>query len=354
MKVLYYVSGHGYGHISRSYEVIKYLLSRNDITNVTVSSARIDFIKDSHPKLKTRRILMDVGVFQKDSISLDVDKTRMALEEFESQKNDLLNGEIAYAKKEDFHLIISDSASLPLVMGVELKIPALFLGNFTWDFIYRNFASHHPYFRVIANTIQIEYSFATSAIQLPFTCPMEGFLETHPIGLIGRHSHLTKKEARKKYGFRDGEKYFLFSFGAYGLEGMTWNWNEKPSNWHIIINNMPSLTSPNFINIETDHYPDLVNACDYVVTKPGYGIVSEAILSNTPIIYTDRGDFAEYPYLVEGMKKYHLSGYLSKEDLFRFQFHNSMEEIKDQESNPNRKNLSDGIKDLPMIIDMYL
>jgi UDP-N-acetylglucosamine:LPS N-acetylglucosamine transferase len=58
-----------------------------------------------------------------------------------------------------------------------------------------------------------------------------------------------------------------------------------------------------------------VRAADLVISKPGYGIVSECIAGGTPILYTSRGDFAEYPILVEGIRKAIPSAYISNEDL---------------------------------------
>lgn len=62
-------------------------------------------------------------------------------------------------------------------------------------------------------------------------------------------------------------------------------------------------------------YEDLVGAVDAVITKPGYGIVSDAIGAATPVVYTDRGDFPEYPILVEGMKRTLACAYVSNADL---------------------------------------
>ena len=45
-------------------------------------------------------------------------------------------------------------------------------------------------------------------------------------------------------------------------------------------------------------YEDLVGAAEAVVTKPGYGIISEAIANDTAILYTARGHFPEYDVLV--------------------------------------------------------
>jgi L-arabinokinase len=41
-----------------------------------------------------------------------------------------------------------------------------------------------------------------------------------------------------------------------------------------------------------------VGAADVVVSKPGYGIVSDAIAAGIPLVYTERGDFPEYQVLV--------------------------------------------------------
>ena len=39
-------------------------------------------------------------------------------------------------------------------------------------------------------------------------------------------------------------------------------------------------------------YEDLVRAVDVVLTKPGYGIISECIANDTAMVYTSRGRFA--------------------------------------------------------------
>ena len=47
-------------------------------------------------------------------------------------------------------------------------------------------------------------------------------------------------------------------------------------------------------------YEDLVAAVDVVITKPGYGIISECIANDTALLYTSRGHFVEYDVLVSG------------------------------------------------------
>jgi L-arabinokinase len=50
-------------------------------------------------------------------------------------------------------------------------------------------------------------------------------------------------------------------------------------------------------------FPDAVGAADAVVTKPGYGIVSDCLAQGTPIIYTERGPFPEYGVLVNAIQR---------------------------------------------------
>jgi len=63
-------------------------------------------------------------------------------------------------------------------------------------------------------------------------------------------------------------------------------------------------------------YEDLVGAAEVVVSKPGYGIISECIANDTAVLYTSRGHFPEYEVLVEEMPKYVRSAPISHDDLF--------------------------------------
>jgi L-arabinokinase len=51
-----------------------------------------------------------------------------------------------------------------------------------------------------------------------------------------------------------------------------------------------------------DEYVDLLAACDVVVTKPGYGIVADAIANRVPVLYVSREGFREEPVLVRALE----------------------------------------------------
>lgn len=60
---------------------------------------------------------------------------------------------------------------------------------------------------------------------------------------------------------------------------------------------------------------DLIRAADVVVSKPGYGISADIIRQQIPLLYTDRGEFAEYPYLVQMLDDWGTAEFIPQEEL---------------------------------------
>ncbi|MCB1190244.1 MAG: glycosyl transferase [Leptospiraceae bacterium] len=319
MNIAYYISGHGYGHISRSYEVIKRLLLENHIEKLFLCSSRVSFIKDKSPQLFLRNQSTDVGIVQNDSISMDIAKTLEKIKEFEKSEDEIIEQEKKFLKNEAIDIVVSDCSSLPFVPAKDLRVKTIFIGNFTWDFIYQHYSKYDATFSNFAHRLKAEYQLCDKALVLPFYCPMESVPNKISVGLLGRKPTKSKEEARKDCGFKENTYYFLFSFGAYGIEGKEFDFENLPENYQLVVSGYEGLHNDQILRLDDFYYPDVLTACDFVITKPGYGILSEAYFANTPVIYTERGDFPEYPYLVQAMEKHHTSYYISHEGLFNLQ-----------------------------------
>ena len=61
-------------------------------------------------------------------------------------------------------------------------------------------------------------------------------------------------------------------------------------------------------------HPDIVAASDCVISKPGYCTIAECIANGTPLVYTSRDNFREYPVMVAGIETYCLSRLLPRKD----------------------------------------
>jgi UDP-N-acetylglucosamine:LPS N-acetylglucosamine transferase len=79
-----------------------------------------------------------------------------------------------------------------------------------------------------------------------------------------------------------------------------------------------------------------VAAADVVVSKPGYGIVSECLANGTALLYTSRGRFVEYDVFVEQMPRILRCRYLSQEDLRAGRWAPAVRALADQPPPPDR------------------
>jgi L-arabinokinase len=64
-----------------------------------------------------------------------------------------------------------------------------------------------------------------------------------------------------------------------------------------------------------------------VVSKPGYGIISECIANDTALLYTSRGHFVEYDVLVRDMPRYLRARYIDHADLFAGRWQASLDAL---------------------------
>ena len=83
-------------------------------------------------------------------------------------------------------------------------------------------------------------------------------------------------------------------------------------------------------------YQDLVAAADVVVSKPGYGIVSECIANNTALLYTSRGRFIEYDVFVAEMPRWLRCRFISQEDLLAGDWAGAISALLAQPDPPDR------------------
>jgi L-arabinokinase len=190
-------------------------------------------------------------------------------------------------------------------------VPAWGLGNFTWDWIYRHLAARQPALAASAARAAAAYAEGELLLELPFAGDLSAFRRRIPVGLVARRPGVERAEARRRLGL-DGRPAVLLSFGGSGFPGLR---REALSRARGLAWLLPEdLEGPRLEALGLD-YPDVVGAVDVVVTKPGYGIVSDAVAAGTRLVYTDRGDFPEYPVMVRELPRWLAAVHVPREEL---------------------------------------
>jgi L-arabinokinase len=183
------------------------------------------------------------------------------------------------------------------------------VSNFTWDWIYEEYCEYLDTAPALIPTVQAGYRLAEGAWQLPMHGGFQTFENIVEVPFVARHATHAPAETRARLGLPVDRKLILPSFGGYGVTGLDHASLDLDASWHLV--RVPDAE----IYEAGLRYEDLVRAVDVVVTKPGYGIISECIANGTALVYTPRGRFAEYPVLVREMPRYLRCAFLENDAL---------------------------------------
>jgi L-arabinokinase len=238
---------------------------------------------------------------QTDSLELDLAATLESCGALYENLHEIIERETIFVRDQQIRLIVGDVPPLCFEIAARANIPSVAIGNFSWSWIYRLYSPEYPGFLPLADQMKNFCTKATVALTLPYSCNMDDFPRKEPIPWIARTSALTKKEARARFQLSDSAIIVLLSFGGLGLNRLPWDKLEQLHDFLFITTGESKKQQGKVLVLpETQRqYEDLVRAVDLIVTKPGYGIVADAIAHQLPILYTDRGEFPEYSFLVQ-------------------------------------------------------
>jgi hypothetical protein len=320
------ITAHGYGHASRQMEVIRVLLERRPDARAIVLSVAPESVFEDYlgalPNLYERvRIVpyrADVGLVQKDGLAMDREATLRALSAAWSNAEgaeDALARELA-AHRPD--LVIADVPPVAFGAASRLGVPSIAVGNFDWASIYGAYAEKDAAFVPWRELALRWHARASAALHLEPGPPLSGFARCVEVGVVARRLLVDVRGVRERLGIPAGHRAVLVSFGGFGLDDAARRIPRVPGITWILAPPMADLRRDDarFIGAEAGiPYVALLAACDATFTKPGYGIVAEATAHRTRVVYTDRGDFPEYPHLVRWLHEHAPAAFVPSAEL---------------------------------------
>jgi L-arabinokinase len=308
-----YVSGHGFGHATRLCAVLRAVRALAPSLPITLAGEVPETLfREAVPGPSAfRRVACDVGLAQRNALEIDEPATAQRCRDFEASWEERVSSEAAFLRERGARLVVGDIPPLAFAAAARAGIPSFALGNFSWDWIYRHLASRQPSLAASAERAAQAYAGADLLLELPFAGDLSAFRRRLQVGLVARRPRVDRLEARRRLGLDSGP-VVLVSFGGLGLPWLTPEVLSQNAGLHFLV--PADLTAQRLLALGLG-YPDVVGAADVVLTKPGYGIVSDAIGAGTRVVYSDRGDFPEYPILVREMRNYLACVHIPSEEL---------------------------------------
>jgi len=308
MKIVIVVSSFGYGHITRQIALKDALLElKSDLEILFVISEKQYEI--FHSEILTSDqvsyALMPITptIVMEDNYSVDIESTKEIFSRFwewETQiRNDRAWDEILYGSQ----LVISDIESVHHPIVKKMDIPIINISNFTWSDILMGLGLDE-----LSHNYSSLEKLSNLNLKLPMSTNCQSFSNPQLMGLLVRNfDYNLITDIISTY------QHFVVIIGHLefipikidSLFSSLINLGYKI----LIVDNLDYKNSdPNIIRIssKTPKFHNIIAASKFVISKLGYGVVSEVAVSNSNLIYWKRSNFIEDIYIEEFVKTHNL------------------------------------------------
>jgi L-arabinokinase len=326
MAVVFYVTGHGFGHAVRQIAIVNALADRRPDVPIVVRSSVAPWLfgRNIRPSVRLEPGAVDTGAIQRGSLEVDVPATLAAAQAFYAGAEAWIGDEAAFLAREGARLIVSDIPPLPIAAAHRAGVPAIGISNFTWDWIYEDYDARRLAPGLV-ETLEAHYAAADEGWRLPMHGGFASFRELRDLPLVARLARQPRDRVRAALGLPREQPLVLMSLGGFGARGIDLHAAAAS------LRGVADVVATSFDHVAPGdgvhrvdeaamygqgiHYEDLVAAVDVVASKPGYGIISECAANGTALLYTDRGRFCEYDVLVRDMPRLLDAAFIAQDDL---------------------------------------
>ncbi|ERN40668.1 putative glycosyl transferase [Rubidibacter lacunae KORDI 51-2] len=315
--VYFAVTGHGFGHAVRAASVAAALQHLNpDVLPVLVTPAPhwllASYLGDD---FLHRPRTFDVGVVQSDSLQMDLPATAASWQAIRDRAAQIIKSEADFIRTNRARLVVADIPPLAGEIARAAGVPCWAIGNFGWDFIYRDWGED---FTELVDWIAEQYARCELLWRLPLHEAMGAFPTIRDVGLTGGIPRLSVDEARAFGLSTERDRTALLTFGGLGLAQTPYHNLERFPDWKFITFDANAPELPNLIRVRDRRYRpvDFMPFCERVVSKPGFSTFSEAMRLSIPIVSLTREGFAESPVLLAGLQDYSAHQIVEADEFF--------------------------------------
>ena len=353
LKILYYITPHGYGHAIRSCAICNEFSPDVQILFRTLIPQKF-FEEEVGRPFGYFPAQFDCGCIQSDSVTVNKRETLEAYMKLAGQNEGRLMEEINFVLHQGVDGIVSDITPFAFEIARGAGLPSVAVTNFTWYDIYEPYGKDCPAFEPCHQKIRRQYEMAGLLLELRPSTGMPYFrnrVKVPPVGSVGRN---VRHRLEGHLGL-EGEKHLaLIYLGEFGIDGVPWKNLSKFGDWDFIgIYPIPGDPANYHLVSKMDFpYLDLVASVDLMVGKIGYGIFSQSLLHGTPLIYLPREDFAEFPVLDKAMAEWGYGYCLSREDYCNLNWEDVLQEVVSRER--PEPQVSDGAKICAREIEKFI
>lgn len=317
--IAFYISSHGFGHLTRCLAIIEKLLKKENYEIYLVCGEnQVEFakiyLKDYENRVKYSICDTDVGLINKyGTLEVDIEQLSKALIEYSNNIENKVSEELNKIKINSLKIdkVICDITPIGFLVGRELKVETIGISNFTWLDQYEALGIN----REILKKLYKAYSYCNRFIEYSLSLEMLGInCKKEKSGFISREIDEKKvKKIKEKYGksiyigvgkSADLGKIEICNFNGtvfytsgIEIEGSGFNKEKLP-----------------FDILDMQNY---VAASETAIIKAGWGTIAECMAGHTPPVLIERKSVYEDTVTINKLVKEKLAISITEEELKR-------------------------------------
>lgn len=273
MNCLFLVSDEGYGHTVRQSCIANELVKRG---------AKITFqCRDPVPiatKILDKRIKINkyfnlIRLVKREG-GVDIEQTHNLFQNYIARSKEWIKDMLNSPHVLNADLIVSDIVEEAGTLSKELNKPVVAISHFTWHWLLREL---DPRFEEISQYLEECLSEILEFLYPPFSKYPEQFPNSKPINLIARKPR-KREEVRKELGIKDDDIVILFAGGGTSVwKGLFSSININKKRGIVFLADLPVVSDSIKQVPEPFRLHDYINASDLVISRGGYGTISETL-----------------------------------------------------------------------------
>ncbi|MEX2643583.1 MAG: hypothetical protein WD270_09030, partial [Acetobacterales bacterium] len=298
------LSSHGYGHAAMTAPVVAALAARIPTLDVSlVSTLPEAWLRQRFPSVGA--VVgedLDVGLAMASPLDVDREASYSAYRRFHEEWDRRLAAASSRIIGLAPDLVLSNVGYLPLAVAAHAGVPSVALSSLNWLSVFRAYFGDRAGAAAIMERMRQAYAAAELFIRCTPALPMEELANTVAIGPIAERGMDRHAEIVARLGLASDTRLLLLSLGGRypspasvkalpAIENAHWL---LPPDWPVVRADMSRSGA-----LDDFRFADIVRSSAALVTKPGYGLVTEAACAGTPVLCVRRGDWPEEPGMVQ-------------------------------------------------------
>lgn len=300
------VSGHGFGHLAQVSPLINALVEADATLKITLQSdLPAAFVRRRLTRFDHwHRWIPDTGMVMHNALDVDAGASLVAYRRMAGNQTELLERQMRLLESAQPDLLIADVPHLPLLAAQRLGIPNVAVCSLNWADILEAYCDSMQGAGDVIGGLREIYAAADLFIRPAPALPMDWLPNGVDVGPIIQGGASRREALVEALGVDPEVHLVMINLGGITTPLDVGSWSVPdgqcwicPADWAAANGDLvdyQGLVLP---------FSEVLASVDVLVTKPGYGMFTEAALHGTPVLTVERGDWPEEPVFDAWMRQ---------------------------------------------------